>query len=167
MRNLSFRSETETLILDSLICSLNEIGHMSFLRSERILNSFLSENHIKDSPFFELFKAKLMKVSYDVVHNKALATSTNSDTVIMNEYKHDIYVDEGTPFIKMHKMLASLTKLMELEIMEATEVLSDVYGKEKRLFGCEAMEKVYRRVLSGRESGYEGWARSVDQWVKE
>lgn len=52
MRNLSFRSETETLILDSLTCSLNEIGHMSFLRSERILNTFLSENCIQSSPFF-------------------------------------------------------------------------------------------------------------------
>lgn len=109
MRNLAFRSETETLILDSLVCSLNEIGHMSFLRSERILNTLLTENHIQSSPFFELFKANLMKLSYGVVHNKALATSTNADTVIMNEYEHDIYVDEGTPLMKMHKMLTSLT----------------------------------------------------------
>lgn len=167
MRNLAFRSETETLILDSLVCSLNEIGHMSFLRSERILNTLLTENHIQSSPFFELFKANLMKLSYGVVHNKALATSTNADTVIMNEYEHDIYVDEGTPLMKMHKMLTSLTQLMELEIMEAAEVLSDVYGKEKRLFGCEEMENVYRRVLSERDSGYAGWARGVEQWVKE
>lgn len=33
LRNLSYRSEMETLMIDSLVFSLNEIGHMSFLRS--------------------------------------------------------------------------------------------------------------------------------------
>lgn len=151
MRNLLYRSENETLILDSLVCSLNEIGHMSFLRSERILNKYLTSNNIALSEYYDILKARLQKVSYLVAHNKNLAAPTNADTVIMDNYKHDIYVDEGTPFMKVHKMIANLTELIKLEVMASMEVLFDIFGKSDPLFVSERMEKVYRRLFCARK----------------
>lgn len=47
--NLLQASDSAVLAMDFLLCSLNEIGSMSFLRSERILNSYLGRNHLQDS----------------------------------------------------------------------------------------------------------------------
>lgn len=90
---------------------------MSFLRSERVLNPYLTQNNISKSPFYELLKTRLQKISYYVVHNKALSAPTNADTVIMDDYKHDIYYDEGTPMIKADKMLQNLTEMIKLEFL--------------------------------------------------
>lgn len=48
-RNLLRQSSTETLMMDSLICSINEIGHMSFLRAERMINVHLRGTKINQN----------------------------------------------------------------------------------------------------------------------
>ena len=42
--NLDLSADNEVLKGDFLVCSLNEIGAMAFLRSERILNIYLGKN---------------------------------------------------------------------------------------------------------------------------
>ena len=69
-----------------------------------------------------------------MVHNKALSAPTNADTVIMDNYRHDIYFDEGTPMLKVSKMIKNLNEMIALEFMVSVEVLMDVYSKAKRLF---------------------------------
>jgi len=48
---------------------------------------------------------KLKKVSVLVGNNKKLATPTNADTVILDNYSHDIFVDEASPLKKVMKMI--------------------------------------------------------------
>lgn len=51
---------------------------------------------------------KLKKVSLLVVHNKKLATPTNADTVILDNYAYDIFVDEASPLTKVNQMISNL-----------------------------------------------------------
>ena len=39
VRNLAVRSERESMMLARVVCALNEMGHASFLRCERMLNT--------------------------------------------------------------------------------------------------------------------------------
>ena len=49
--NIDLWADTEVLKGDFLVCSLNEIGSMAFLRSERILNIYLGKNELhKETP---------------------------------------------------------------------------------------------------------------------
>lgn len=74
---------------------------MSFLRCERILNPHLTHNNISQSPLFETFRVALAKASYHVVSGKLLAAPTNADTVIMDNYSHDIYFNDGATLVKL------------------------------------------------------------------
>lgn len=44
--NVDFSGDREVLKGDFLVCSLNEIGSMAYLRSERILNIYLGKNEV-------------------------------------------------------------------------------------------------------------------------
>lgn len=49
--NIDIFADSEVLKGDFLVCSLNEIGSMSFLRAERILNIYLGKNEVhKENP---------------------------------------------------------------------------------------------------------------------
>ena len=51
---------------------------MSFLRTERILNQFLTKNDIGKKDYYELLMARLKKVSLFVGKNKLIAAPTNT-----------------------------------------------------------------------------------------
>lgn len=138
---------------------------MSFLRSERILNPHLTHNNISQSPLFDIFRVALAKVSHHVVKGKLLSAPSSADTVIMDNYRHDIYVNEGIIMGRLEKMLVGLTELMTLEVMESITVLDDVYGKG-RVFKCEKMEDMHRALSSGKEEGYRAWSRKVKEWIQ-
>jgi fructose-1,6-bisphosphatase len=138
---------------------------MSFLRCERILNPHLTHNNVSQSPLFDIFRAALAKASHHVVRGKLLSAPSNADTVIMDNYRHDIYVDEGIIMGRLEKMLVGLTELMTLEVVESIEVLGDIYGKG-RLFKCDRMENMYRALSLGKEGGYQVWSRKVKQWIQ-
>ena len=52
----------------------------------------------------------------------------------MDNYAHDIFVNEGLPFIKMSKMLSNLKEIAQLEASAAVEILEEVYKQPTHLF---------------------------------
>ena len=134
MRNLVWRDETETCLLDRLICALNEVGHMSFLRAERLLNKFLTKNNLPQSPLYDLLMIRLKRASPLVGENKIIAFPTNAETIIMDNYKHDIYVDVATPLYKTTRMLRNVTHIMSVEMQAFMQVLPDIYKGAERVF---------------------------------
>jgi len=50
IRNMLMESDTFSLKLDFAICCLQEMGAMSFLRAERLLNSYLGKNNLLKKP---------------------------------------------------------------------------------------------------------------------
>ena len=62
------------------------MGHMSFLRTERILNQHLTSNDIKKKGYYPLLMSRLKKVSLLVGKNKLIAAPTNADTILMDNY---------------------------------------------------------------------------------
>lgn len=133
MVNLLYRSQSDILLLDSVACGLNQIGHMSFLRTERMLNRFLTKNKIENSESYSLMLTKLKKVSVLVSLNRKMMGPTNADTVIMDNYSHDIFVDQGSPYTKIRELIDNLNELLKLELSVAIEVLHGLYG-EKAIF---------------------------------
>jgi histidine ammonia-lyase len=107
------------MLLDELIMGLNELGHMSFLRSERMLNRHLGKNNISKNHHFEYLHILLKKYSYFVAENKVLAIPGSIDTVLMQDYKHDLYVHEGTAHARLTALLKNLKYLCKLELMAA------------------------------------------------
>ena len=81
---------------------------MSFLRAERMLNKYLAKNGLSESPVYDLLMTKLKKVSLLVSHNRKLASPTNADTVILDNYAHDVFVDEFSPSKKTTQMISNL-----------------------------------------------------------
>lgn len=140
-------------MLDRLILALNEIGHMSFLRSERKINPHLCHNNISKSPFIDLIRMALVKASHHVVNGKLLSGPTNADTVIMENYRHDIYFNDGVILGRLNKTINGLTELMGIEAIESIEIIEDMFGKG-RLFKNDQMEKVYRELTKGKEDGF-------------
>jgi hypothetical protein len=55
-----------------------------------------------------LLLARLKKVSYLVAKNKLLAIPTGCDTIIMQNFSHDVFVDEGTPFSKVKQIVSNI-----------------------------------------------------------
>jgi len=51
---------------------------MSFLRTERILNQYLTNNDISKKQYYELLMVRLKKVSLYVGKNKLIAAPTNA-----------------------------------------------------------------------------------------
>jgi hypothetical protein len=80
---------------------------MSFLRAERILNKHLGKNTIELNEHYEYLMANLKKVSYLVSENKLLAIPSNADTILMNNYIHDVYISEGNAFKRLITMMDS------------------------------------------------------------
>lgn len=58
-----------------------------------MLNRFLTKNKIENSESYSLMLTKLKKVSVLVSLNRKMMGPTNADTVIMDNYAHDIFVD--------------------------------------------------------------------------
>jgi histidine ammonia-lyase len=156
-------------MLDSLVCALNEMGHMSFLRAERILNKHLTSNRLAaNKEHYELLMISLKKVSTLVAQNKLLAVPTNAETVIMDNYQHDIFVDEGSPICKLTRMLANLREIMKVEVFAATDVLHDFYGSLPRIFASEEMEGVYREFHKVHSRGdFREIAARVEKWLND
>ena len=51
--------------------------------------------------------ANLKKVSYLVSENKLSAFPSNADTILMNNYIHDVYISEGNSFKRLNTMMDS------------------------------------------------------------
>lgn len=49
--------------------------------------------------------ANLKKVSYLVSENKLSAIPSNTDTILMNNYIHDVYISEGNSFKRLNAMM--------------------------------------------------------------
>ena len=88
--------------------------------------------------------ARLKKVSLFVAKNKLIAAPTNAETVIMDNYQHDIFVDETTPINKVNQMINNITQLLQLEQFCSSSVLSDTYPDAEPLFADKEMDQVYR-----------------------
>ena len=58
--NMNLYSDSGVLKGDFLICSMNEIGSMSFLRSERILNEYLGKNDLHKAYSSEIVQLKAL-----------------------------------------------------------------------------------------------------------
>lgn len=66
-----------------------------------MLNKFLTKNNISSSPFYPLMNAKLKKLSTIVANNKRQCNPTNAETVILDNYTHDVFVDEASSLKKI------------------------------------------------------------------
>jgi histidine ammonia-lyase len=165
VRNLALRAESETMLLDQLILSFNEIGHMSFLRAERILNLHLGKNNIRSSPHFEYLRAQLRKASYLVPENKLLSSPSSADTILLQDYRHDIYVHEGSAHVRFTAMLANLRRILRVELMAALEVIFDMYAKEDSLFLNREMEEAYLQLVGIRSEDSLQYGAGIEEWL--
>ena len=92
-------SDTFSLKLDYVILSLQEIGAMSFLRSERILNSYLGKNKIDQRSPAYISLNTMMKSAINLTsRNKVLSEMGNFDTMNISNYKEDVYFSQGYYF---------------------------------------------------------------------
>ena len=122
------------------------MGHMSFLRTERILNRFLTANDIEKKGYCPLLMTKLKKNALLVGKNKLIAAPTNADTILMDNYQHDIYVDTATPLNKVNSIINNVTEIMKLEMFCASSVLADTYPGAPQLFANSQMETPYKKL---------------------
>lgn len=139
VRNLALRANSEVLQLDNLVLSINEIGHMSFLRAERMQNKKLGRNELQKSGKLGSLRAGLQRSNYKVSEDKLLTLPTNSDTVLMDDYKQDVFSHEGLLFRKLSKMVENTRSILEVELRTSKEVLQGLYG-EKPIFVNAEME---------------------------
>ena len=97
--NMLQESDTFSLKLDYVILSLQEIGAMSFLRSERILNSYLGKNKIDQRSPAYISLNTMMKSAINLTsRNKVLSEMGNFDTMNISNYKEDVYFSQGYYF---------------------------------------------------------------------
>ena len=73
-----------------------------------MLNKFLTKNNISSSTFYPLMSAKLKKLSTIVGNNKRQCNPTNAETVILDNYAHDIFADEASPLKKITIMIQNI-----------------------------------------------------------
>ena len=71
--------------------------------------------------------------------NKLLGIPSSTDTILMQEYQHDVYVHEGTAHTRLTTILLNLKYLFKLEVMAALEVIFSIYAKEDSLFLSQEM----------------------------
>lgn len=96
MPNLLQESDTFSLKLDHLICALQEIGAMVCLRSERILNSYLSKKKLdQSSPEYSALIVMLKSGISLASQNKILSEMGSFDTMNISNYNQDIYFSTG------------------------------------------------------------------------
>jgi len=70
-----------------------------------MLNLYLGGPKISNSENYDYLKIMNKKVSYLLNENKLLAAPTNTDTILMDNYKHDIFTFDGLLFRKANKMI--------------------------------------------------------------
>jgi histidine ammonia-lyase len=116
---------------------------MSFLRSERLLNKYLNKSDIANNQHFSYLMILLKKNSYLVCENKQLAISSSADTILLNNYTHDVYANEGSSYKRLLALLQNTKRIVKLELMAALEVIFGMYGKKGSLFANDSMEKTY------------------------
>ena len=132
-----------------------------------MLNKFLTKNKVEGSPFYSLMLARMKKVSVLVSRNRKMMGSSNADTVIMDNYAHDIFVDEGSPYAKMTNLIANLKELMGLELLVAAEVLQGLYG-EGEIFVNQEMRELYIFLVKKREEGdFFKLMEEIGQWMEK
>ena len=110
---------------------------------------------------------KMRQISLLVGRSKYLTAPTNAETVIMDNYAHDIYVDEAAPLFKANKMLKNLRSIMKLELLTSTDVLSDIYGSScpPRVFVNEDMQSVYSHFDSVHKKGdFKLSEEAIEKW---
>lgn len=126
--NLLQDSDTFSLKLDYVILSMQEIGAMSFLRSERILNSYLGKNKIdQTSPEYISLKALMRSCIKLASRNKILSEMGNFDTMNINNYNEDIFFSSGAYFLKCEELIKNLYNIMTLEILSSIQALRSLY----------------------------------------
>jgi histidine ammonia-lyase len=109
-----------------------------------MLNRYLGKNNITNNPHFEYLRILLKKYSYLVGENKILSIPSAIDTVLMHDYKHDLYVHEGTAHVRLTALFKNLKYLFKLELMTALEVIDDMYVDENHsLFLNQEIESVF------------------------
>jgi histidine ammonia-lyase len=106
---------------------------MSFLRAERMQNKQLGRNELQKSGKLGSLRAGLQRSSYKVSEDKLFTLPTNSDTVLMDDYKQDVFSHEGLVFRKLSKMMENTRSILELELRTSKEVIQGLYG-EKPIF---------------------------------
>ncbi len=130
--NMDLRSEQEIQNIDYLLCALVEIGAMSYLRSERILNSYLGKNHLFDcsNPRRFSLMSLLQKGILKASENKTLTYPTNFDTMNIGNYYKDVYYNDQRPLERMIKIFDNLYFLMNLEVYSAVTALKEFQGEK-------------------------------------
>jgi histidine ammonia-lyase len=95
--NMLLRSDGLTLKLDFLICSLNEIGSMSHLRSERILNKYLGKNNVtrESCGSYEAMSVLMQKTIHLISNNRLICAPSNADTMNIENYQMDIFFTQS------------------------------------------------------------------------
>lgn len=94
-----------------LICALNEIGSMAFMRTERMLNFYLGKNNFQKSnpEDYNLLVGWIGKVSYFVPRNRLIASPSNADTMNHHNFEQDIYHNDGANYSKFGVMMSGLS----------------------------------------------------------
>lgn len=112
-------SDTFSLKMDYLICSLQEIGALSFLKSERILNSYLGKNKLKTHPHYQSLLSMLTTCLSFTSKNKILSEMTNFDTCNIDNYQRDIFYNPGSFYNKITELTNNLYVIMTVEILSS------------------------------------------------
>lgn len=112
--NLLLESDTFALKMDYLICCLQEIGAMSFLRTERILNEYLGKNKLKDRPEYRSLLSMLTSALKCTSQNKILSEMTNFDTCNIDSYDKDIFYNSGLFYGKLKALFENLYYVMTI-----------------------------------------------------
>jgi len=64
---------------------------------------------------YHFLMQKLHQISYLVVENKLLACPSSADTIMLDNYLHDIFRNEGSMLSKLTLMLNNLRTMLTLE----------------------------------------------------
>jgi histidine ammonia-lyase len=101
---------------------------MSFLRAERMLNLHTRGSKIKNNENYDYLTIVNKKVSYLLNENKLLASPTNTDTILMDNFRHDIFTFDGLLFRKASKMIENVKSILQMEVQTSLEVLGTMYA---------------------------------------
>lgn len=126
IRNLLSQSDSFTLKIDFVICCLQEMGAMSFLRAERILNSYLGKNKLTKREVYPTLYSLMQSTLQRTSKNKLLSEMTNFDSCNIDSYQKDIFYNPGAVFSKIEELFSNLYGVMTLEILSSLEGLRDL-----------------------------------------
>lgn len=126
IENIGLWTDHQNFLIDSTLCALHEIGNMTFIRTERTLNTRLAKTNLEgEHPYAHVdhLKAAMERTIFCVTNNRLLCSPSSADTLNISNYQRDVFANNGKCYHKYTHIMHNLHNILTLEVMASLAAL--------------------------------------------